>query len=189
MWWLIDTLIPGLRFPHVRHTGASKCALNIRLSCNNTCAFCAAKPGLTLDWCKVADEGLPAPDIILYMNLSAAAAEKRGGFGEERYDGSEVQAAVRTRFAQLREAIQVASPGVWLDVEADGAVADIHAAIVKAVDARAHVVAGRQTQLRIASMADHSTAMVGSIAATGIAEATACNPLPIFRLWDGAPLT
>lgn len=45
---------------------------------------CAAKKGMDQDWCKAPDAGLPMPDIIFYMNLSAEAAAARGGYGAER---------------------------------------------------------------------------------------------------------
>ena len=44
----------------------------------------AAKTGLGFEWCKSADEGLPQPDLILFMDLSVEAASQRGGFGGER---------------------------------------------------------------------------------------------------------
>lgn len=46
-------------------------------------AFSAAK-GLDFDWCKAPEKGLLKPDLVLFLQLSAAAIEKRGGFGEER---------------------------------------------------------------------------------------------------------
>lgn len=46
-------------------------------------AFSAAK-GLDLDWCKAPETGLPKPDLVLLLTMSAAAISKRGGFGNER---------------------------------------------------------------------------------------------------------
>ena len=44
-------------------------------------AFSAAKEGagLSLDWCKSADIGLPAPDAVIFLDISQEEAEKRGG--------------------------------------------------------------------------------------------------------------
>jgi dTMP kinase len=50
-------------------------------------AFSAAKvdigtgrPLLDLEWCKAPDRGLPAPDCVLFLDLSADQAEARGGY-------------------------------------------------------------------------------------------------------------
>merc|ERR1719251_247466 len=46
-------------------------------------AFSAAKPGLSLEWCKGPDKGLPQPDLVCFLDVSADEAAKRGGFGDE----------------------------------------------------------------------------------------------------------
>lgn len=55
-------------------------------------AFSAAK-GLDFEWCKAPEKGLLKPDLVLFLHLSAATIEKRGGFGNERYD--EIHAEMR----------------------------------------------------------------------------------------------
>ena len=64
-------------------------------------AFSAAKPGLSLSWCKQPDVGLPRwgqysslgyitknpdfrPDLVVFMDVTEEVAKQRGGFGEER---------------------------------------------------------------------------------------------------------
>lgn len=45
-------------------------------------AFSAAKKGsdpLSIDWCKGPDVGLPAPDVVIFLDLSQEESEKRGG--------------------------------------------------------------------------------------------------------------
>lgn len=44
-------------------------------------AFTSAKedPGLTIDWCQGPDRGLPAPDVVIFLDISQQDAEKRGG--------------------------------------------------------------------------------------------------------------
>ena len=44
-------------------------------------AFSSAKPSLEndLDWCRSCDIGLPAPDAVIFLDLSQEEAEKRGG--------------------------------------------------------------------------------------------------------------
>jgi dTMP kinase len=38
------------------------------------------RPLLDLEWCKAPDRGLPAPDCVLFLDLSADQAEARGGY-------------------------------------------------------------------------------------------------------------
>lgn len=44
-------------------------------------AFSSAKPSLSdeLDWCQACDVGLPAPDAVIFLDLSQDQAEQRGG--------------------------------------------------------------------------------------------------------------
>ena len=67
-------------------------------------AFTAAKgrPGMDIEWCKAPDTGLPAPDAVFFMQLSAEAAAARGGFGEERYEVPAMQSSVLHQFDALR---------------------------------------------------------------------------------------
>lgn len=68
-------------------------------------AFTAAKgvKGLDLAWCRAPEVGLPRPDALLYLELSLEDAERRGGFGEERYETTEMQRAVKENFEAMRE--------------------------------------------------------------------------------------
>mmetsp|Transcript_25414 Transcript_25414/g.101282 ORF Transcript_25414/g.101282 Transcript_25414/m.101282 type:complete len:254 (-) Transcript_25414:201-962(-) len=68
-------------------------------------AFSAAKglPGLDLAWCKAPDAGLPEPDVVIYLVLANGEAERRGGYGDERYERRDVQARVRAIFDELRQ--------------------------------------------------------------------------------------
>lgn len=44
-------------------------------------AFSSSKPTLTndLEWCKSCDVGLPAPDAVIFLDLTQEEAEQRGG--------------------------------------------------------------------------------------------------------------
>ena len=44
--------------------------------------------------CLAPDVGLPAPDVVIYLDLPIDEAEKRGGFGSERYEKREMQVKV-----------------------------------------------------------------------------------------------
>ena len=83
-------------------------------------AFTAAKgvPGLDLEWCKAPERGLLRPDAVLYLNMPIEAAQKRGGFGEELYETSDLQKAVRANFERLTE-------DWWTTVDATGTVEEV----------------------------------------------------------------
>lgn len=56
--------------------------------------------GLPAEWCKGTEAGLPAPDLVVFLKLSPAAAAQRAGYGEERYENVETQTKVRTAGAR-----------------------------------------------------------------------------------------
>lgn len=64
-------------------------------------AFSSAKAGLDVDWCKSPETGLPAPDVILFLDMSIEDAKKRGQFGEERYETEKFQRDVRQKFKEI----------------------------------------------------------------------------------------
>lgn len=74
------------------------------------CSYTASKgiPGLDLDWCRRPEAGLPAPDAIFYLDLSVEEAQRRGGYGDERYEKEEMQRRVRENYLALREADEAA---------------------------------------------------------------------------------
>ncbi|CAI6295360.1 unnamed protein product [Periconia digitata] len=67
------------------------------------CVYSAAKhnPSLPLAWCRHPDVGLPRPDLCLFLDITAEAAAKRGGFGTEKYEKKEMQDRVRSLFDVL----------------------------------------------------------------------------------------
>lgn len=66
-------------------------------------AFSAAKGGMSFDWCRQPDRGLPKPDLVCFLDVSPEEAAKRGGFGTERYERSDFQAEVRKVYDQLMD--------------------------------------------------------------------------------------
>ncbi|KAF8934837.1 hypothetical protein BGZ52_002845 [Haplosporangium bisporale] len=86
-------------------------------------AFSAAK-GLDLTWCKNPDRGLVRPDLTFFLDLPTSEAEKRGGFGEERYEKRELQEKVRRVFHELKGK-------EWVMVDARSSVQTMHEAILK----------------------------------------------------------
>jgi len=79
------------------------------------CAFTAAK-GLPYDWCIAPDVGLPAPDLVLFLDISPDVAKSRGGYGEERYEKDEMQQRVRDIFKRLGDDFG----SRWVTVDAGG---------------------------------------------------------------------
>ncbi|KAL2413199.1 Thymidylate kinase [Exophiala dermatitidis] len=65
--------------------------------------YSAAKenPDLTLDWAWNPEIGLLKPDVLFFLDISAADAAKRGGYGAEKYETEKMQARVRTLFKEL----------------------------------------------------------------------------------------
>jgi len=99
-------------------------------------AFSAAKPGLSLPWCAAPDDGLPAPDVVLYVSLPPDDAAARGGFGAERYETPAMQAAVRGTFAAVKELVTGGCAGtVWADVDGRGSIEDVAARVRAPADA------------------------------------------------------
>ena len=72
-------------------------------------AFSASKvtangdPLLSFEWCKSPDIGLPAPDLVLFLDITPEKAKERGGYGEERYEKEEMQKRVRKFFHRIGE--------------------------------------------------------------------------------------
>lgn len=59
---------------------------------------------MDLEWASWPEVGLPRPDICIFLDVSAADAQARGGFGEEKYEQSEMQDRVRGLFEEMRRA-------------------------------------------------------------------------------------
>jgi len=84
-------------------------------------------PLLSMEWCQAPDKGLPAPDCVIFLDLPQEEAERRGGFGGERYEKRDMQRRVRQRFAELQAADEGRVP--WNVVSATQSVEDVHADI------------------------------------------------------------
>ena len=91
-------------------------------------AFTMAKnvPGLNREWCKAPDAGLPRPDATIFLHLDTEAAAKRGGFGEERYETTDMQRNVAKAFTSLQDAS-------WTVLDAGQPLDDVTDAIMDAV--------------------------------------------------------
>ena len=65
--------------------------------------YILCEQGMSIDWCKLAETGLPKPDAVFFMSLSPDALSQRGGFGNERYELPEIQTKVRNNFEELKD--------------------------------------------------------------------------------------
>jgi dTMP kinase len=80
-----------------------------------TCHF---MQGLDYDWCKAPDIGLPAPDLVLFLDLDPLVAQARGGFGAERYEAPELQRRVREAFGRIVDDMANAKSVRWEMIDA-----------------------------------------------------------------------
>lgn len=69
--------------------------------------------GLSMDWCKSADSGLPKPDVVVFLNIVAESTAKRAEFGNEIYEKVDFQKKVYENYLKLVEEKN------WVLVEAD----------------------------------------------------------------------
>ena len=71
-------------------------------------AYSVAK-GLDPRWCRTWEHGLPAPDLVLFLDVKPEAAAQRPGYGQERYERIEFRTRVRAAFCELQQASLVES--------------------------------------------------------------------------------
>ena len=64
-------------------------------------AYTAAK-GISIEWCKQPDVGIPEPDLVIFFDANVETHLSRRGFGEERYEKVEFQKKVRDNFLKLK---------------------------------------------------------------------------------------
>mmetsp|Transcript_2026 Transcript_2026/g.2542 ORF Transcript_2026/g.2542 Transcript_2026/m.2542 type:complete len:260 (+) Transcript_2026:173-952(+) len=99
-------------------------------------AFSAAKEakGVDLEWCKRCDIGLPAPDAVIFLDLDQDDAERRGGYGNERYEKRELQMKVRDRFADLQSCDEQEGRVPWHVIDASGSIEEVQNKILDVVE-------------------------------------------------------
>ncbi|GAA5932795.1 bifunctional thymidylate/uridylate kinase [Sporobolomyces koalae] len=103
-------------------------------------AFSVIK-GLSWDWCKSPDVGLPRPDLVLFLSISPETARVRSGFGQERYETQEIQDRVRTVFQHmgqiehnLNHENDKKERMVWKEISAEGQIDQVESRIREQVD-------------------------------------------------------
>jgi dTMP kinase len=81
-------------------------------------AFSASKEGMSYEWCRAPEKGLPAPDITLFLDISPENARSRGGYGQERYETEVMQRRVRTMFDRIGEEMNADGTKRWINIDA-----------------------------------------------------------------------
>eukprot|EP00978_Attheya_sp_CCMP212_P017343 scaffold46146_cov51-Attheya_sp.AAC.4 len=84
---------------------------------------------LSINWCQGPDMGLPAPDAVIFLDLSQDEAEKRGGYGGERYEKRDLQIRVRQRFAELQAMDEKEGQVPWHIVDASKSIEEVQTVI------------------------------------------------------------
>ncbi|KAF2841239.1 thymidylate kinase [Patellaria atrata CBS 101060] len=110
------------------------------------CVYSAAKgnPILDLAWARHPEEGLPRPDLCVFLDISAADAAKRGGFGEEKYESKNMQDRVRELFGVLKAAPEKDD---FVTIDAGRSMEDVETAILHAVLSRFRDIDDKGTDL------------------------------------------
>ncbi|KAL8692197.1 MAG: hypothetical protein Q9218_002728 [Villophora microphyllina] len=95
--------------------------------------YSAAKnnPNLSLTWAMQPDIGLPKPDLAVCFVVSVEAAAARGGFGNERYEVSDMQKRVRFLFGELLGAPDYPE---FIGLDADGPVEKVYGKMLELVN-------------------------------------------------------
>ncbi|KAK0497470.1 thymidylate kinase-domain-containing protein [Armillaria luteobubalina] len=103
-------------------------------------AFSASK-GLPYEWCRSPDIGLPAPDLVLFLDITPEKARERGGYGNERYEEEEMQRRVREQYKRIESENVVQWTTIDAGREREEVAADIWAHVKPLVDRIDHAVA------------------------------------------------
>lgn len=77
-------------------------------------AFTAAKKGMSFEWCRQPDRGLPKPDLVCFLDVSPEEAAKRGNYGDERYEKQDFQAKVRDNYKTFQQ-----EDSSWVTIDTD----------------------------------------------------------------------
>lgn len=64
--------------------------------------FTSAKQSIDFEWCCGPENGLPKPDLVMFLKLSSNDMIKRSGFGDERYENVEFQNKVDKNYEKFK---------------------------------------------------------------------------------------
>ena len=87
---------------------------------------------MSIEWCTSSECGLPKPDSIIFLNLPVTDAQKRGKYGDERYEKVEFQKRVKSAFDQIIENEKKGNEHTkWNIIDANNDIESIHTEVVK----------------------------------------------------------
>lgn len=109
----------------------------------------SVRKGLSYEWCRAPEIGLPAPDLTLFLDISPEVAATRGGYGQERYEKEEVQKGVRQVFDKIGRAVQEddEGEGKWVVIDAGKTKEEVAEELWRAVEPLANGVQGSINRL------------------------------------------
>jgi len=64
--------------------------------------FTSAKQCVDFKWCCGPENGLPKPDLVMFLKISTEEMAKRAGFGDERYENIEFQTKVDQNYEKFK---------------------------------------------------------------------------------------
>lgn len=64
--------------------------------------FTSAKQCVDFEWCCGPENGLPKPDLVMFLKLPISDMVKRSGFGDERYENIEFQNKVDKNYEKFK---------------------------------------------------------------------------------------
>ena len=73
---------------------------------------------MDVEWCKSCDKGLPAPDVIIYLDMPIEISASRENFGEERYESFDFQKMVQSKFMDLKRSDDDEGKNIWQVIDA-----------------------------------------------------------------------
>ena len=102
---------------------------------------------MDIEWCKSCDKGLPAPDVIIYLDMPIETSSTRGKFGEERYENIDFQKMVRLKFMELKQADDDKDKKIWQMVDATRTVEEIQTEVRAIAEKTVEEVAGKEINM------------------------------------------
>lgn len=88
--------------PEIRKQIESGVTLIVDRYCYSGIVFTSAKQCIDFKWCCGPENGLPKPDLVMFLKISIEEMAKRSGFGNERYENIEFQNTVDQNYEKFR---------------------------------------------------------------------------------------
>lgn len=63
------------------------------------------------DWCWAQEQGLPKPDLVLFLQLPLEKAARRDGYGDEKYENFSFQKKVLKNYYKMMDSSWKVSAG------------------------------------------------------------------------------